>query len=203
MKAQKKEILPGFFGIGLVIGVILLGVTAWYGGELVYRHGLGVMSLPESETEGHSHDGDDDHGAEVPLNDQPIETVTYDPASPAGVVNAFHAALKAGDGGTAMAVLSPEVIIYESGYVENSRAEYEGHHLPADMAFTAGMTRVILKQTVSETGNTAMVVTESQTKGTFRDKDYNLLGTETIVPEKTDEGWQISHIHWSSRDGGE
>ncbi len=33
----------------LVAGGVLLGSTAWHGGELVYRHGLGVMSLPNSK----------------------------------------------------------------------------------------------------------------------------------------------------------
>jgi uncharacterized membrane protein len=40
----------------LVVGVGLLATTAWHGAELVYRHGLGVMSLPHSEGPGtHAH----------------------------------------------------------------------------------------------------------------------------------------------------
>ncbi len=40
----------------LAIGTALLLTTAWHGGELVYRHGLGVMSLPETGAEsGHDH----------------------------------------------------------------------------------------------------------------------------------------------------
>lgn len=37
-----------FFSLALVVGAILLTSTAWHGAELVYRHGLGVMSLPNS-----------------------------------------------------------------------------------------------------------------------------------------------------------
>ncbi|MEK6770481.1 MAG: DUF2231 domain-containing protein [Pseudomonadota bacterium] len=33
----------------LVAGGVLLGSTAWHGAELVYRHGLGVMSLPNNK----------------------------------------------------------------------------------------------------------------------------------------------------------
>lgn len=40
----------------MVIGAGLLTTTAWHGGEIVYRYGLGVMSLPKSEAHGHSHD---------------------------------------------------------------------------------------------------------------------------------------------------
>lgn len=32
-----------------------VAVTGWLGGELVYRHGIGVLSLPGSEGAGHSH----------------------------------------------------------------------------------------------------------------------------------------------------
>lgn len=32
-----------------------IAVTAWLGGEVVYRHGIGVLSLPASEGTGHSH----------------------------------------------------------------------------------------------------------------------------------------------------
>lgn len=32
-----------------------IAVTAWLGGEVVYRHGIGVLSLPPSQGAGHSH----------------------------------------------------------------------------------------------------------------------------------------------------
>lgn len=44
------------FAVLMVIGFGLLTMTALEGGELVYRHGLGVLSLPKAET-GHHHDG--------------------------------------------------------------------------------------------------------------------------------------------------
>lgn len=40
----------------LVVAAALLLSTAWRGGELVYRYGLGVMSLPQPEGQGHSHE---------------------------------------------------------------------------------------------------------------------------------------------------
>lgn len=43
------------FIIGILITQGLLLSTAWRGGELVYRYGLGVMSLPQSEVAGHHH----------------------------------------------------------------------------------------------------------------------------------------------------
>ena|SRR3990167_2142509 len=42
------------FLIALLIVQGLLLTTAWHGAELVYRHGLGVISLPEAEESGHT-----------------------------------------------------------------------------------------------------------------------------------------------------
>ena len=47
----------------LVIAAGLLLNTAWHGGELVYRYGLGVMSLPKPEGPGHPHEHGAGHGA--------------------------------------------------------------------------------------------------------------------------------------------
>ena len=55
------------FVVALVFAGMLLTSTAWRGGELVYRHGLGVMSLPKADDhhhgagEEHDHDHADDH----------------------------------------------------------------------------------------------------------------------------------------------
>lgn len=46
----------------LVIAAGLLLSTAWHGGELVYRYGLGVMSMPKPEDPGHAHDHGTGHG---------------------------------------------------------------------------------------------------------------------------------------------
>lgn len=58
----------------LVIAAGLLLSTAWHGGELVYRYGLGVMSLPQAEGTGHAHEHGAGHG-EMPVQgeDMPHE----------------------------------------------------------------------------------------------------------------------------------
>lgn len=47
------------FTVLLLVAAGLLVTTAWHGGELVYRYGLGVMSMPKAEGDGHAHE----HGA--------------------------------------------------------------------------------------------------------------------------------------------
>lgn len=51
-------------------------------------------------------------------------SATIDVATPVGTVMAFHAALASGDTDAALMHLSEDVVIFESGGVENSRAEY-------------------------------------------------------------------------------
>lgn len=51
----KHKPLSLIFIITLFIIQGMLVATAWRGAELVFRHGLGVMSLPKAEGEGHHH----------------------------------------------------------------------------------------------------------------------------------------------------
>ena len=53
-------------------------------------------------------------------------------------VDAFHKALAGSDPKQALALLSDDVSIYESGGAEASKAEYASHHLDADIAFLKG-----------------------------------------------------------------
>lgn len=201
LQVRKGKALPGFFAILMVIGVILLGMTGLKGADLVYRYGLGVMSLPEAEGEGegHSHEEGEGHDeAAVEDTAPPADLSNFNTATPTGTVNAFGAALKAGDGDAARSFLDDNVLIYESGYVERSAEEYAGHHMPADMKFVGAMSQETLAQTETISGDIATVVSESRTFGTYNDKEYNLLGTGTMVLRREGEGWKITHIHWSS-----
>ncbi len=107
-------------------------------------------------------------------------------------------ALAAGDTDTVRALLQKDVLIYESGGVETSAAEYFEHHLAADVAFLAKLQREQLSQNVGGDGLNAWVATRSRLTGQFDGKDVDLDSTETLVLTKTERGWRIAHIHWSS-----
>lgn len=48
-----------WFAIAMIGAWSMVVITAWHGGELVYRHGLGVMSLPVPQDDvGHGHHSD-------------------------------------------------------------------------------------------------------------------------------------------------
>ena len=57
-------------------GTGLLLSTAWHGAELVYRYGLGVMSLPKAEADNHAHEpnGGHDAGAAATVTPAPKKT---------------------------------------------------------------------------------------------------------------------------------
>lgn len=59
-RAQQRPHL--MFVIAMAAAALLLFTTAWHGGELVYRHGLGVISLPKVDE--HSHGGEGGHSHE-------------------------------------------------------------------------------------------------------------------------------------------
>ena len=51
-------IFPLYFVVLLGVASASVGATAWLGGEVVFRHGIGVLSLPEPEDEGVTYDHD-------------------------------------------------------------------------------------------------------------------------------------------------
>ena len=71
---------------GLVVGAMLLVSTAWHGGELVYRYGLGVMSLPKAESHDHVGGASHEHG------DAHSESHGHDTAMPENTNNDEHEA---------------------------------------------------------------------------------------------------------------
>jgi ketosteroid isomerase-like protein len=124
--------------------------------------------------------------------------VAVKPATDA--VDAFHKALKDNDSRQALALLADDVLIYESGYAETSKAEYASHHLEADMAFLKGVKQSVLARSAQASGDIALVTSQGQTTGTYKDKTIDSASTETMVLRRNDGQWKIVHIHWSSAD---
>ena len=116
---------------------------------------------------------------------------------PIGVVAAFHEALKSGDRDAALELLLPETMILEAGHSQTVE-EYAEHHLAADMAFSQATSREILEQRDQTVENVAWVVTRSRTTGSFKEREVDSTGVETVVLHHVKTGWRIAHIHWSS-----
>lgn len=115
------------------------------------------------------------------------------------VVDAFHAALRSGDAEAVLALLTEDVVVLEEGGAERSRAEYAGHHMPADMAFAAATTAEVTRRMARVEGDVAWVLTEGRTTGTFNGRAVDRRTAETMILHRQAAGWRIRHIHWSSR----
>ena len=133
----------------------------------------------------------------APANSDATATAAARPA-PATAVDAFAAALRAGDTAAIGQLMAPDVVIAESGEVERSYAEYAAHHLPADIAFTAAVTFTPQDRKVITEGDMATVISQSQVRGAFHGRAIHSNSMETMVLRWSDGAWRIVHIHWSS-----
>ncbi len=124
---------------------------------------------------------------------------TDDTATPTAVVEALHAAMRAGDREAVLKQFATDALIYEAGHVERSREEYARGHLGNDLAFSQAVTRKVTASQQQQAGELAVVVQETESSGRWKDRDVHLIGTETTVLERRDGRWQIRHVHWSSR----
>lgn len=221
----KRSAKPGpAFSTLFLIAAGFLTVTAWWGGKLVYAHGLGVKSMPKAEGPGHDHhhgpaeghgpeaegaaSSDDqgdghDHGAKPGVAASATATPAIDasaayPDTPVGVVEAFAAALKSGDAAMVERLLAPDVLIAEGGGAERSFADYANHHLPADMAFTKAVEFTLKDRKVFEGHDLTTIVSSSEVNGEFKDQKIHSASMETMVLKRVDDRWRIAHIHWSS-----
>lgn len=154
---------------------------------------VGIAAIGLSLTAAHpgAHDG-----PRTPTSANPEAPV--DAATPVGTVMAFHAALASGDTNAALTHLAEDVVIFESGGVENSRAQYASHHLEADAAFSAAVPRTLVSRTHGMQGDMAWVISVETVSGTYRTRAINSRSVETMMLRQVNGQWRIVHIHWSS-----
>lgn len=178
-----------------------------------HEHAPGQGHSDESEDQNHEddheHEGADDHehgGDAAALQPDespaaasaaPFAADNY-PSTPEAAVNAYAAALKEKDEAAVRALLSPNVIIAEAGGAERSLSEYAGHHMPADMAFTAAVDFTLKKRDVIDSEDLATVISESQIHGSYKGETIHSRMMETMVLGRENDRWRIVHIHWSS-----
>lgn len=140
-----------------------------------------ALLAPRLAAQGHAHHGSPADSAEV-----------------AATVDRYHRALSTGDSAAALALLTDDVEILESGGVE-SRQEYRSHHLSADIEFARGVPSRRGPLRVKVAGDVAWTTSTSTSEGQFRGRAVNSAGAELMVLRRTPRGWRIAAIHWSSR----
>ncbi len=114
------------------------------------------------------------------------------------VVERFRTALASADSATVLDLLHPEVRVYEAGHAETLE-EYRSGHLAADIEFQEGVRSETRHEELVPGTEHVLYLREYTVQGTFRGREVDGHGTETLVLVPTDDGWRIRHIHWSSR----
>jgi ketosteroid isomerase-like protein len=126
------------------------------------------------------------------------QTSRPDSVAALAVIEQFHAAMAAADSAKAVSLLSDDVMILESGAIQ-TRADYLGGHLGADMKASQASKaeRSVVKVTIA--GDAAYVVSRSLTPGTGAQGSTGSEMAELMVLSRTATGWKIRAVHWSSR----
>jgi ketosteroid isomerase-like protein len=115
------------------------------------------------------------------------------------VVERFSTAIAAGRIDQAATDLAPELIVLESGGIEQSREEYLGGHAAADAEFLKDAKVTLRHRRAQASGDLAWVASESRIETAKGAEPMRIDSTETMVLRRSEGGWKIVHIHWSSR----
>ncbi|MEX2282285.1 MAG: nuclear transport factor 2 family protein [Gemmatimonadota bacterium] len=123
---------------------------------------------------------------------------TKDESDVRAVAAAFGKALASGDSMGALALLHPDVVIFEGGGWETID-DYRRGHLRADINALQSLKQETLRHVIQISGDLALSTREYSTTGTRGERVIDNVGAETVVLLRTQNGWKIRHIHWSSR----
>jgi ketosteroid isomerase-like protein len=117
------------------------------------------------------------------------------------VARSFREALASGDSAAVLALLHDDAIIFETGRGE-TKQQYRRGHLRADIAYATSVRSELVRDDVMLSGDVAIYTREYRSRGRFRDRDVDSVAAETMVLVRTEQGWKIRHIHWSSGRAG-
>ena len=120
-----------------------------------------------------------------------------DRAGATAAFEAFYAGMKKGDAAEVMRTVAPDAIFLESGKQE-SRAEYESGHLPADMEFERAVAGKRGPLTVNVVGDVAWISAMTDYQGAFQGKPVNFVLAQLMVLTRSNGRWLIRSVHWSS-----
>jgi mono/diheme cytochrome c family protein len=160
-----------------------------------------LQRLPELDADDYeaitAEAGDHHHGDAGDSESPPAREL---PAGPVAAVDAFHQALKDGDSAAALALLHDKATILEDGQIE-TRQEYAGHHLGADMKFAAQTQSETVSREQQVNDRQATVTTRSRVTGSHDGSPVDVVLDEAATLYRTDDGWLITHIQWSQSAG--
>jgi len=124
--------------------------------------------------------------------------VASSPQTPAGFADAFHEAMRTRNRALVLSMLAPDLVVFETGYLEATRDEYARDSLNDDIKFASAMEYRVLSRGVIGSGENMSVLTKASVHGMFGDRRVDLVQSETMILRRTKMAWEIVHLHWSA-----
>ena len=118
--------------------------------------------------------------------------------TPSDFADSFHEALRTRNRDQILAMLAPNAVVFETGYVEATRDEFVKKNLSDDADFAGVTDYRPLSRGVIGDGKTVSVLTMARIQGIFGDQRVDLEQTETMILIRTSSSWEIVHLHWSA-----
>jgi ketosteroid isomerase-like protein len=115
------------------------------------------------------------------------------------LVDAFVAALAAGQLDAARQFMAPNAVVVANGQVLGTRDAYIDGPARGDAAALRTVERDVLRRDVNAGPDFGYVVTEKRMRVPGDAKGPSEVVIETMLIAKTAAGWKITHIHWSGR----
>ena len=186
----------GFLALLVVAAVGLVG-TGLRGADLVFRHGVGVMALPEPEPggEAHSHDGEHPHGSP----ESAIAALSPAESEVVAALTAYHTALTTGDASAPEPYVLPDerFLMIEGEHVNQGWADYRDNHLKGELADLAKVRFRLSGYRIRIDGGLATLsFSFSILPKTGPERDFG-RGRGTAVLVRTDSGWKLQQLHTS------
>jgi uncharacterized membrane protein len=197
----------------MLLGLAGLTATGLRGADLVYRHGLGVMALPQAAAGGHDHESGAEHshaeadasgGGHAPAvvtAPEPVNASELSPAETAVVaaLTAYHAALTSGDlAAPEQFVLADEhFLMIEGKHLNQGWADYRDNHLKgelADLAKVRFRLSILGIQVEDDLASVSFIFNVLPKAGP--EMDFG-SGRASAALVRTGTGWKLRQLHTS------
>lgn len=116
------------------------------------------------------------------------------------IVNDFHRALEENYRQGVLSLLEDRVIIFEGGFIDAGRIQYDEQHLGEDLAYSTTMRYQLIHREAYVSGDLGYVISQGRSVGRFEGRQLQYNGTETMILRRGPAGWKIAHIHWSGHE---
>lgn len=140
--------------------------------------------------------------AQSPASGAPMHRLSPAENDAVQMVDAFAAAIVAGQLDAARQFMAPDAVVVVNGQILGNRDAYIDGAARSDAAALRTVERDILRREVSAGPDFGYVVSEKRMRVPGNAKGPSEVVVETMLIARMASGWKITHIHWSGRHAG-